>query len=433
MRKTCRAGKRAGKYFYRILILVFWAGLVFTAGYGWYYAEHQIPEHFSVAEGEETSFSLDLPLYTTLLSESEEVILKGDSGIPQDEIRIRPDQEFSLYARKDGNFRLGLKLFGTIPFKEISVNVEDACYAVPCGMPVGIYLKSRGVMVIGTGKVTDENGSEAEPAYGILQSGDYIEAINGQPLSDKEALITSLNRMGESEALLRVRRGGRGLELSVDTVKTADGSRKLGAWVRDDTQGIGTMTYLKPDGGFGALGHGISDSDTGRVVEIENGALYETEILGIEKGSAGNPGVMAGVIYYGPGSRLGSVAQNTDCGIFGTAGQAFCDAVGQQTMEVGHRQDVKRGKAWIRSCVSGEACDYEIEIQRVDYSPAKENKSLVFQVTDERLLRLTGGIVQGMSGSPILQNGKLVGAVTHVFVQDSTRGYGIFVEDMLKK
>ena len=433
MRKTCRAGKRAGKYFYRILILVFWAGLVFTAGYGWYYAEHQIPEHFSVAEGEETSFSLDLPLYTTLLSESEEVILKGDSGIPQDEIRIRPDQEFSLYARKDGNFRLGLKLFGTIPFKEISVNVEDACYAVPCGMPVGIYLKSRGVMVIGTGKVTDENGSEAEPAYGILQSGDYIEAINGEPLSDIEALITSLNRMGESEALLRVRRGGRELELSVDTVKTADGSRKLGAWVRDDTQGIGTMTYLKPDGGFGALGHGISDSDTGRVVEIENGALYETEILGIEKGSAGNPGVMAGVIYYGPGSRLGSVAQNTDCGIFGTAGQAFCDAVGQQTMEVGHRQDVKRGKAWIRSCVSGEACDYEIEIQRVDYSPAKENKSLVFQVTDERLLRLTGGIVQGMSGSPILQNGKLVGAVTHVFVQDSTRGYGIFVEDMLKK
>ena len=433
MRKTCRAGKRAGKYFYRILILVFWAGLVFTAGYGWYYAEHQIPEHFSVAEGEETSFSLDLPLYTTLLSESEEVILKGDSGIPQDEIRIRPDQEFSLYARKDGNFRLGLKLFGTIPFKEISVNVEDACYAVPCGMPVGIYLKSRGVMVIGTGKVTDENGSEAEPAYGILQSGDYIEAINGEPLSDKEALITSLNRMGESEALLRVRRGGRELELSVDTVKTADGSRKLGAWVRDDTQGIGTMTYLKPDGGFGALGHGISDSDTGRVVEIENGALYETEILGIEKGSAGNPGVMAGVIYYGPGSRLGSVAQNTDCGIFGTAGQAFCDAVGQQTMEVGHRQDVKRGKAWIRSCVSGEACDYEIEIQRVDYSPAKENKSLVFQVTDERLLRLTGGIVQGMSGSPILQNGKLVGAVTHVFVQDSTRRYGIFVEDMLKK
>lgn len=427
MRKT----HKTGSYFYRILTVIFWTSLVFTAGYGWYYTEHQIPEHFSIAEGEEESIVLDLPFYTTILSESEEVVLKGDSGIPQDEIRIRPDQEFSLYAKKEGQFRLGLKLFGAIPFKQISVDVEDASYAVPCGMPVGIYLKSRGVMVVGTGIVTDENGNEAEPAYGILQSGDYIEAINGQPLSDKEALVTSLNRMGESEALLLVRRAGKELELSVDTVKTEDGSRKLGAWVRDDTQGIGTMTYLKEDGSFGALGHGISDSDTGRVVEIENGALYETEILGIEKGSTGNPGVMAGVIYYGPGSRLGSVDQNTDCGIFGTVDEKFSQKVLQQPVEVGHRQDVKKGKAWIRSYVSGSACDYEIEIQRVDYNPARENKSLVFQVTDERLLRLTGGIVQGMSGSPILQDGKLIGAVTHVFVQDSSRGYGIFAEDMM--
>ena len=419
--------------FRRILIRIFWISLVFTIGFSWVYIRYAVPDRLNLVVNEEEVFHFALPPGVTFESDSEEVVLKNASEIPQGMIRIERPDSVSMYGKNEGSYRVGMKFLGLIRMKDIQVEVVDGSYAIPCGMPVGIYLKSRGVMVIGTGKVTDENGSEAEPAYGILQSGDYIEAINGQPLSDKEALITSLNRMGESEALLRVRRGGRELELSVDTVKTADGSRKLGAWVRDDTQGIGTMTYLKPDGGFGALGHGISDSDTGRVVEIENGALYETEILGIEKGSAGNPGVMAGVIYYGPGSRLGSVAQNTDCGIFGTAGQAFCDAVGQQTMEVGHRQDVKRGKAWIRSCVSGEACDYEIEIQRVDYSPAKENKSLVFQVTDERLLRLTGGIVQGMSGSPILQNGKLVGAVTHVFVQDSTRGYGIFVEDMLKK
>ena len=384
-------------------------------------------------EGEEESFSLELPLGTTLEKESEEVVLRGSSGIPENEIRIQPDTSFSLYAKENGSFRLGLKLFGAIPLKEIQVDVVDAHYAVPCGMPVGIYLKSRGVMVVGTGRVTDESGQEVEPAYGILQSGDYIEAINGEPLRDKEALITNLNRMGESEALLRVRREGKKLELSVSTVKTEDGSRKLGAWVRDDTQGIGTMTYMEADGSFGALGHGISDSDTGRVVEIEDGALYETEILGIEKGSAGNPGVMAGVIYYGPGSRLGSVEKNTDCGIFGTAEKAFCDTVRQQAVEVGYRQDVKKGTAWIRSYVSGEPCDYEIEIQRVDYSPARENKSLVFQVKDPELLRLTGGIVQGMSGSPILQDGKLIGAVTHVFVQDSSRGYGIFVEDMMKK
>lgn len=429
MRKKHRPGKR----FYQILTAVFWVGLALTAGYGWYYTEHHIPKNLSIVEGQEESFSLELPLYTTLEKESEEVVLRGSSGIPEDEIRIQPDSPFSLYAKENGSFRLGLKLFGAIPLKEIQVDVVDAHYAVPCGMPVGIYLKSRGVMVVGTGRVTDESGQEVEPAYGILQSGDYIEAINGEPLSDKEALITNLNRMGESEALLRVRREGRELELSVDTVKTEDGSRKLGAWVRDDTQGIGSMTYMEADGSFGALGHGISDSDTGRVVEIEDGALYETEILGIEKGSAGNPGVMAGVIYYGPGSRLGSVEKNTDCGIFGTAEQAFCDAVRQQAVEVGYRQDVKKGTAWIRSYVSGEPRDYEIEIQRVDYSPARENKSLVFQVKDPELLRITGGIVQGMSGSPILQDGKLIGAVTHVFVQDSSRGYGIFVEDMMKK
>lgn len=215
-------------------------------------------------------------------------------------------------------------------------------------------------------------------------------------------------------------------------MRAEDGSYKLGAWVRDDTQGIGTLTYIDSNGNFGALGHGISDSDTGQVVEIEEGALYETEILGIEKGTVGNPGVMAGVIYYGPGSRLGSVEANTENGIFGKADARISESLNLEPVEIGYRQDVKKGQAWIRSDVSGELKDYEIEIQRVDYNPIQVNKSLVLRVVDQELLNLTGGIVQGMSGSPILQDGKLVGAVTHVFVQDSTRGYGIFVEDMLR-
>ena len=218
----------------------------------------------------------------------------------------------------------------------------------------------------------------------------------------------------------------------MNPVQAADGNYKLGAWVRDDTQGIGTMTYVDTNGNFGALGHGISDSDTGDVVEIDEGALYETEIMGIEKGSAGNPGVMAGVIYYGPGSRLGSIEANTRVGIFGKVNEKLQKSISGEALEIGYRQDVKKGQAWIRSSVSGEPRDYEIEIQRIDYNPIQENKSLVIRIVDEELLKLTGGIVQGMSGSPILQDGKLVGAVTHVFVQDSTRGYGIFVEDMLR-
>ena len=167
-------------------------------------------------------------------------------------------------------------------------------------------------------------------------------------------------------------------------------------------------------------------------MEIKEGDLYETEIMGIEKGSAGNPGVMAGVIYYGPGSKLGTIEANTKVGIFGKVNDRLRRSLQGEAVEIGYRQNVKKGQAWVRSDVSGEVRDYEIEIQRVDYNPIQENKSLVIRVVDEELLRLTGGIVQGMSGSPILQDGKLVGAVTHVFVQDSTRGYGIFVEDMMR-
>ena len=165
---------------------------------------------------------------------------------------------------------------------------------------------------------------------------------------------------------------------------------------------------------------------------MKDGNLYETEILGIEKGSIGKPGVMAGIIYYGPGTVLGSVTHNTENGIFGTIGSKMEYLLDNPAMEIGYRQDVKKGKAYIRNNVSGQLRDYEIEIQKVDLNPIQDNKSLVIKVTDPELLRITGGIVQGMSGSPIIQDGKLVGAVTHVLVNDPTKGYGIFIENMLE-
>ena len=192
------------------------------------------------------------------------------------------------------------------------------------------------------------------------------------------------------------------------------------------------MTYIDMNGNFGALGHGISDSDTGGVVQIEDGALYETSILGIEKGTFGKPGVMSGVIYYGPGSVLGTIHSNTEEGIFGTVNERFKQTAKADAIPIGYRQDVKKGTAYIRSDVSGIVKDYEIEIQKVDYTTAHKNKGMVIKVTDPELLAITGGIVQGMSGSPIIQDGKLIGAVTHVFIQDSTRGYGIFIENMLE-
>ncbi len=419
--------RRAGK----ILLWTFFAAVLSFAGLFCYYMERVIPDRINIIRDQEEIVRLPLPLHATLQSESEEVVLGNGSNIPQEQITITRSQQFSLYGRSEGSYLLSLDLFGLIHFKEIQVDVVNTQYAIPCGAPVGIYLKSNGIMVIGTGEIICQDGASAEPAAGILKSGDYIQSINGRALETKEDLAQEVSRLEARPAVLTIRRDEQLMDVTIEPVTAQDGSKKLGVWVRSDTQGIGTLTYLDLNGNFGALGHGISDSDTGEVVQISQGALYDTEIVGIEKGSIGNPGVMSGVIYYGPGSLLGEINANSDVGIFGTANDKFRAAVNMQPLEIGYRQDVKKGPAVIRSGISGEIKDYQIEIQKVDYSTSHQNKSLVIQVTDPELLALTGGIVQGMSGSPIIQDGKLIGAVTHVFIQDSTRGYGIFVENMM--
>lgn len=416
----------------RCLIWTFWISLLFTIGFSYYYMEQVVPDQINIVLDQEETLQFALPVRFTLQSGSKEVALGNGSNIPSDQITITRNQEFSLYGSAEGSYSLDISVFGLLRLKEIQVDVVDRQYAIPCGAPVGIYLKSDGVMVIGTGQLTDQNGLTVEPAAGLLQSGDYIESINGVTLTTKEELAQEVSNLKDKEASLIIRRGDQEMEVSIRPVMTQEGDSKLGVWVRSDTQGIGTVTYLDLNGHFGALGHGISDTDTGDIIEIKNGELYDTEVIGVEKGSIGNPGVMSGVIYYGPGSRLGSISSNTEEGIFGTVNDRFLSQVTAEPLEIGYRQDVTRGQAYIRSDVSGETTDYEIQILRVDYSTNHTSKSLVIQVTDPRLLELTGGIVQGMSGSPIIQNGKLIGAVTHVFVQDSTKGYGIFVENMLK-
>lgn len=395
------------------------------------YLNRCIPEHLNIVVHESEEFDFKLPFGMTLDSDSEEVALQNHTNIPSGKLHLSHRSPYTLYGNQVGKYRLNMRLFGRIAFRDIQVDVVDTQYATPCGIPVGIYLKSHGVMVIGTGSIRTKEGEEKEPAYGVLKTGDYIEAINGRPLRDKEALIKNLNGSNGRETILKVRRDGKEMEIAMNPVRAEDGNYKLGAWVRDDTQGIGTLTYLDMNDHYGALGHGISDGDTGEIMEIEHGELYETQILGIERGTSGNPGVMAGVIFYGPGSELGSISVNSDIGIYGTANERLKKDISGQPVEIGYRQSIHKGSAIIRSSVSGMVEDYDIEIQRIEQNPSQKNKSLIIHVTDPKLLELTGGIIQGMSGSPILQDGRLIGAVTHVFVQDATRGYGILVEDMM--
>lgn len=405
--------------------LLFW-------GFTFYYLEKTVPDRLNIVAGEEEHMQIPVLFESTLKMKEAEVSLGDASNIPSNQIRISGRDSFQMLGKKQGSYQMEVKLFGLVKIKDVQVDVVDENYAIPCGIPVGIYLKSNGILVIGTGNLMGIDGIEVEPAYGVLRSGDYIEAINGHPLAGKEELVEAVNRTGGGRVTLQIRRGQEKMSVSMNPVAAEDGTYKLGAWVRDDTQGIGTMTYLDLNGHFGALGHGISDTDTGGVVEITGGNLYETQIMGIEKGSAGKPGVMSGVIFYGTASELGEIDANTETGIFGTAGNTLRSRISSEAIPIGYRQDVHEGSAYLRNSVSGEVKDYQIEIQKVDYSSSHRTKSIVFKVTDPQLLELTGGVIQGMSGSPIIQDGKLIGAVTHVFVQDSTRGYGIFIENMIQ-
>ena len=226
-------------------------------------------------------------------------------------------------------------------------------------------------------------------------------------------------------------RGEEYIEVSLNPVKSVSGKYMLGVWVRDDLAGVGTLTYYKADGTYAALGHAVSDSDTGTIMSMAEGYLYHTDIVGIKKGKSGTPGELSGIIQYGDSTRIGSIMQNTGLGIHGVLNGKLKWLETGECYEVRYKQDIRTGSAFIVSSVSGESKKYEVMVESVDYSGKEENKGILIRVTDPELLELTGGIVQGMSGSPIIQDGKLIGAVTHVLVNDPTKGYGIFIEKML--
>ncbi len=310
-----------------------------------------------------------------------------------------------------------------------AVGLPNRVYAG--GMPVGIYLETDGVLVVGTGSVMDISGEERTPSGGCLQPGDYILAVNGHSVTDKEEIVQMVKENECQPVALTMRRGEKREKVEVEPVQTAEMEYRLGLWIRDDTQGIGTVTYITENGQFAALGHGISDPDTGKRIESTGGDLYLAQIHSIVRGTARQPGSLCGSIPYQSREPVGEISANCASGIYGRIeedqkGTFFA----QKSVEVAAADEVHTGEAVIRSAVTGECRDYSIQILELD--PENENsKNLVLEVTDPELIELTGGIVQGMSGSPLLQDGKIIGAVTHVFVNDSEKGYGIFIENMM--
>ncbi len=339
--------------------------------------------------------------------------------------------EETIQVSGEGSYLLPCRILGFIPFKEIKITPAESTSVYVSGSTVGIYMETKGVLIIDTGEIISREGTSLEPAKNIVKPGDYIVAFNQQSIKNKQELLKDLSFLDGEPVTLDVIRDGKQIPLSLTPVKDAAGAYKLGIWVRDNTQGIGTLTYVDGNGNYGALGHGISDVDTGELLHINKGALYQAEILGIQKGETGSPGELSGLIRYEPGRIIGNIEKNSKNGIYGNL-SAGIKNTGLKKLPVAYKQELEIGPASILCCVDGQAKEYQAEITRIDMNHEDTNKSFVIHVTDERLLELTGGIVQGMSGSPVIQNGKVIGAVTHVFVQDATSGYGIFIENMLE-
>jgi len=301
---------------------------------------------------------------------------------------------------------------------------------VPVGRAVGIKLFSDGVVVVGTSEVATPTG-KVNPAKDCgLKEGDIITHINSTEVDSIEEVSALLQEI-EGEAMsIRAIRDDKQVQLTARAALcSADGAYKLGAWIRDSMAGIGTVTYYDPAcGAFGALGHGVNDVDTALLMPLESGSILPATVAGVKRGEAGEPGQLKG--SFDTAASLGSLRSNTAGGIFGTlTDKSWCAGT---PVEVAEREEVHTGRASILANVSGDqVAEYDIEIDKLCRNNGEDSRDYVIHVTDPELLEATGGIVQGMSGSPILQDGKFVGAVTHVLIDDPTRGYAISAQRML--
>ena len=334
-----------------------------------------------------------------------------------------------VLSRNDNSFSAKAKLLGILPLKEVSVTVSDEKIVTVCGTPFGVKMFTDGVLVVDFSEIETENGRRCPASESGLLEGDLIKAINKTDVFRNEDVAEIIEKSEGKELSFSILRNGKSMEISLIPEMLKDQSGyKAGFWVRDSSAGIGTLTFYDPeDLSFAGLGHAVCDIDTGTVLPFSSGEIVPAAITKIKKGVSGTPGELGGA-FIGK-DDLGIVKINNETGLYGTL-EYTIEGI---EMPVAHKQDIYEGSAVILSTVEGtEAEEYDILIEKIALSDDSLTKNMVIKVVDEELIEATGGIVQGMSGSPIIQDGKLIGAVTHVLVNDPTKGYGIFAENMLE-
>ena len=329
-----------------------------------------------------------------------------------------------------GKIDFDLSFFNIFKLKEINVNVISKTKVIPMGNAIGMKLYTDGVLVVGMSEI------EGKKPYEIsgIKEGDRIVQIDKKAIDNTEDLMEAVNKSSGKEISVKYIRDNTTITTSIKPIKNSGNQYKIGLWVRDAAAGVGTLTFYEPSSGmFGTLGHGILDVDTSELIKIANGELVTTNILNITKGKKGDPGEIRGTIESG--HTIGNIDKNTSFGVFGTLNKTpYINIQNNDEIEVALREEIKIEDAQIIcELENGKREKYNIKIQKVFLNNNKDNKSMLIKITDEKLLEKTGGIIQGMSGAPIIQNGKFIGAVTHVLVNDPTIGYGVFADIMIKQ
>lgn len=368
------------------------------------YTQAVLPDYYYVAAGETLELHAPVPIETS----------QTKNSMPAE-----------VYAAAGNHYSLNLTLPGGIPIKQVQVQVVDREMVIPGGNAFGIKMFTEGVIVVGLSDVS--NGATRNPAKTAgVRVGDIILTMDGHSVQSNEDVGKIVSSSNGEPMAVELERAGVRQTLELCPAKSEDGVYRAGIWVRDSSAGIGTMTYYEPSSGvFAGLGHAICDIDTGSIMPLHSGEIVDVSILGVNKGASGSPGELRGAFLP---KTTGDLRVNSQSGIFGVGDMPDWKT---DPVPLAMRHEVEEGPAIIRCTLAdNQVEEFAVQIEKVSIAQDNPTKNMVLHVTDPRLLEKTGGIVQGMSGSPILQNDKLVGAVTHVFVNDPTRGYGIFAENM---
>lgn len=432
-RSVMYLGQRQIKKCIGLALVTFIVFVCTTPGFQQFFS---IPNEIRMFNGAEKIWKIGVPA-TAIASVSDPDIVQINGKNSRD-VQVNLAQPLQFFPSKMGQARVQLKMFGKLPVKTFNVRVIPDLKVIPGGQSIGVKLNTDGMLVVGHHRVEEGGGKESSPAQEAdIRVGDRLLKIGGVTLKSPQQVDQLVQQAGKEnkELNMLVARGGKQKNVRLKPLFDQESKTfRLGLYIRNATSGVGTLTFYDPEQHlYGALGHVISDIDTGEPITARGGQIVQSSVTTIEKGKTGKPGEKR-AIFFNEKEVLGNIEKNSRFGVFGKMTHLPKNSLAEEAIPVGLIEDVEEGPAQIYTVVEGQKVKkYDIEVVNVTKQPYAATKGLIIKVTDDRLLNKTGGIVQGMSGSPIIQNGKLVGAVTHVFVNDPTSGYGTHIEWMLEE